>query len=483
VLVISSKNRRRRKKLTFFNSMHFQLFFVILLSAAIPLFCMRGILLNNVKDKIRATRMESTMSHAEYLAEQIISLEYLDGKNTEFIAAKIEQLAELYDGRVIIVDDSFNVYSDSYSRLSNKKIISEEMIKSMNGIDTVEYDESTDMITLARGIIDEDSGEIRGSILMSVTAADLTETYASIRNISFVVAAIFFFALIILSLVLARIFTKPFKDMTQSINRIAEGHFDEEVHLTGFVEIEQISDTFNVMINKLQVLEDSRQEFVSNVSHELKTPITSIKVLADSLNMQEDVPVELYKEFMKDIVDEIDRENTIINDLLALVKMDKTAGELNIANVNINHLLELILKRLRPIAAKRNIELVFESLRTVAADCDEVKLTLAFSNLVENGIKYNNAGGFVKVSLDADHKYFYVKVSDSGIGIPSEYQDKIFERFYRIDKARSRETGGTGLGLAITRNIILMHNGSIKIKSKEDEGTVFTVRIPLNYII
>lgn len=423
------------------------------------------------------------MSHAEYLAEQIISLEYLDGKNTEFIAAKIEQLAELYDGRVIIVDDSFNVYSDSYSRLSNKKIISEEMIKSMNGIDTVEYDESTDMITLARGIIDEDSGEIRGSILMSVTAADLTETYASIRNISFVVAAIFFFALIILSLVLARIFTKPFKDMTQSINRIAEGHFDEEVHLTGFVEIEQISDTFNVMINKLQVLEDSRQEFVSNVSHELKTPITSIKVLADSLNMQEDVPVELYKEFMKDIVDEIDRENTIINDLLALVKMDKTAGELNIANVNINHLLELILKRLRPIAAKRNIELVFESLRTVAADCDEVKLTLAFSNLVENGIKYNNAGGFVKVSLDADHKYFYVKVSDSGIGIPSEYQDKIFERFYRIDKARSRETGGTGLGLAITRNIILMHNGSIKIKSKEDEGTVFTVRIPLNYII
>lgn len=423
------------------------------------------------------------MSHAEYLAEQIISLEYLDGKNTEFIAAKIEQLAELYDGRVIIVDDSFNVYSDSYSRLSNKKIISEEMIKSMNGIDTVEYDESTEMITLARGIIDEDSGEIRGSILMSVTAADLTETYASIRNISFVVAAIFFFALIILSLVLARIFTKPFKDMTQSINRIAEGHFDEEVHLTGFVEIEQISDTFNVMINKLQVLEDSRQEFVSNVSHELKTPITSIKVLADSLNMQEDVPVELYKEFMKDIVDEIDRENTIINDLLALVKMDKTAGELNIANVNINHLLELILKRLRPIAAKRNIELVFESLRTVAADCDEVKLTLAFSNLVENGIKYNNAGGFVKVSLDADHKYFYVKVSDSGIGIPSEYQDKIFERFYRIDKARSRETGGTGLGLAITRNIILMHNGSIKIKSKEDEGTVFTVRIPLNYII
>ena len=204
-----------------------------------------------------------------------------------------------------------------------------------------------------------------------------------------------------------------------------------------------------------------------------------MKVLADSLNTQGDAPVELYREFMQDIVVEIDRENAIINDLLSLVKMDKKAGDLNVSNVNINEMLELILKRLRPVAAKRGIELVLESFRTVSADCDEMKLTLAFTNLVENAIKYNVAGGFVQVSLDADHKYFYVKVSDSGIGIPEEFQEKIFERFYRVDKARSRETGGTGLGLAITKNIILMHDGAIKVKSKEDEGTTFTVRIPL----
>lgn len=101
---------------------------------------------------------------------------------------------------------------------------------------------------------------------------------------------------------------------------------------------------------------------------------------------------------------------------------------------------------------------------------------------MENGIKYNIAGGWVQVSLDADHKYFYVKVSDSGIGIAQEYQEKIFDRFYRVDKARSRETGGTGLGLAITKNIILMHEGAIRVKSKEDEGTTFTVRIPINYV-
>ena len=139
------------------------------------------------------------------------------------------------------------------------------------------------------------------------------------------------------------------------------------------------------------------------------------------------------------------------------------------------------MKRLQPIAAERNVELILESIRPVAAQIDEVKFTLAITNLVENGIKYNVDGGFVRVSVNADHKFFYVKVSDSGIGIPENCKSQVFERFYRVDKARSRETGGTGLGLAITRNIILMHKGVIKLYSKESEGTTFTVRIPLNY--
>lgn len=246
--------------------------------------------------------------------------------------------------------------------------------------------------------------------------------------------------------------------------------------------MKNISESFNHMIVRMQKLEKSRQEFVSNVSHELKTPITSIKVLADSLVMQEDAPIEMYREFMVDITDEIERENKIINDLLSLVKLDKTASEMNIASININELLEQLMKRLRPIAAKRNIEVVLESYRPVIAEVDEVKLSLAISNLIENAIKYNVDEGWVRVSLNADHKFFYIKVSDSGVGIPEDAQDFIFERFYRVDKARSRETGGTGLGLSITRNAILMHRGAIKVYSKVNEGTTFTVRIPLSYI-
>ena len=219
------------------------------------------------------------------------------------------------------------------------------------------------------------------------------------------------------------------------------------------------------------------------MSHELKTPITSIRVLADSLMGMEDVPVELYREFMTDISDEIDRENQIIDDLLTLVKMDKSAdSQMNMEQVNINGEMELILKRLRPIAKRGNVELILESIRDVTADVDKVKISLAITNLVENAIKYNVDGGTVRVTLDADHKYFYIKVADTGIGIPEDCVDRIFERFFRVDKARSREVGGTGLGLSITKNVIQMHHGVVEVESMPGEGTTFNVRIPLNYV-
>ena len=207
-----------------------------------------------------------------------------------------------------------------------------------------------------------------------------------------------------------------------------------------------------------------------------------MKVLADSLGGQENVPVELYQEFMQDIAAGIDRESKIITDLLTLVKLNKKASNMNIEQVNINELLDLILKRLRPIAAKRNIELILEGFRPVDAEIDETKLSLAISNLVENAIKYNKDEGWVRVSLNADHKYFYVTVTDSGRGIPEESIDHIFERFYRVDKSHSTEIEGTGLGLAITRSAIMMHHGAIRVKSQVGEGTTFSVRIPLTFI-
>ena len=246
-------------------------------------------------------------------------------------------------------------------------------------------------------------------------------------------------------------------------------------------ELKEKNTDLEKSIKLEQQLEQQQMAFFSAVSHELKTPITSMKVLADSLLLQDDVPVELYKEFMEDLSEEIEREDKIINDLLSLVKMDKTANTMNIRSENMNELVEKILKRLRPIAAVNNIEVVYESFRPVTAEVDETKFSLALSNLVENAIKYNKENGWVHVSLNADHKFFYIEVADSGIGIAEDEVEHIFERFYRVDKARSRDTGGTGLGLAITKSVVSLHNGEIKLYSKVGEGTTFTLRIPLKY--
>ena len=320
-------------------------------------------------------------------------------------------------------------------------------------------------------------------MIVSVSTEDVDEGRDALNNTVWILQVVLTVVICMTAFYMARLLTRPFGKITQSLEEVRGNVIEEqEISIPDYTETKLLSEAYNRMLKRMKVQEDSRQEFVSNVSHELKTPITSMKVLADSLLAQEEVPAELYKEFMGDIAEEIDRENKIITDLLSLVKMDRKSSDVNIQETNINQLIELILKRLRPIAAKRGIDLVLESFKPVFAEVDETKLTLALSNLVENGIKYNTENGWVHVSLNVDNKYFYVKVEDSGIGIPEESQEHIFERFYRVDKSHSREIGGTGLGLAITRSAVLMHHGAIKVYSKEGEGTTFTVRIPLKYV-
>jgi signal transduction histidine kinase len=318
-------------------------------------------------------------------------------------------------------------------------------------------------------------------MMISVSTDSINNSYDYIKGTAFILEILSMVAVFGIAFFISKRMLRPFEKITDAINEVKNGFTDEKISVTDYTETEHIGDAFNQMMTRLKALDDSRQEFVSNVSHELKTPLASMKVLADSLLLQEEVPNEMYREFMTDIAAEIDRENKIITDLLSLVKLTRSSDDINVENVDINSVLELLLKRLGPIAARADVKLVFESRRQVSAEVDEVKLTLALSNLVENGIKYNKEGGWVKVVLDADHQYFTVEVSDSGIGIPHDDIQHIYERFYRVDKSHSREIGGTGLGLAITRSAILMHRGSINVNSEEGVGTVFIVKIPLTY--
>lgn len=475
-----------KKILDFFKSLKVRLIILFFLIGTIPSILLRVGMLNSYENRAVSIRTSEILSQAKILANQIVSNDYLRRSSSISINAQLEQLSTIYDGRVIIIDDEFHIIKDTYQLDEGKTIISEEVIKSYNGEEITKFDSQNRYIELAIPLVvqqlDTEEKKIIGVMLVSVStdSINLNAEYLSTNAIIIEMSCVF--AVIFLSVLLSVQLVKPFHKMSSSIDMIQTGYGDDALEVNDYTETKLICEKFNGMLGRMKVLDDSRQEFVSNVSHELKTPLTSMKVLADSINSMEDAPIELYKEFMQDIGNEVDRETKIINDLLSLVKMDKAAMDLNVTNMNINELLEQILKRLKPIADKQHVELVLESFRPVSADVDEVKITLAFTNLIENGIKYNKEGGWVHVTLNADHQYFYLKVEDSGIGIPEESLEHIYERFYRVDKSHSREIGGTGLGLAITRNAILMHRGAIKVFSTEGEGTIFNVRIPLNYI-
>lgn len=467
-------------------SLNFRLFITFLAVGLIPVMAAANVFLETYYERAIAVRTTDVQNQCKIISNQIIASDYLTSNKSDAVSGELSLISSLYDGRILIIDQDLRVVTDTYDMEASKTMIVEEVIRCFKTGTSVHM-VSGRFIEVAvpiQRVLDEATGttETLGVILVSASLDAITDNRAVLENSISLILTIVLIILLLAVATLAMAFTLPFKRMTKKINAVTAEHIEDEISEGAYTETKQIANAFNQLLSKLRLLDESRQEFVSNVSHELKTPLTSMKVLADSLIQMPEAPVEYYREFMEDISAEIDRENAIIADLLTMVKLDKTQAEMNIQPHSINELLELLLKRLRPIAAQHNIEMVFESFREVTADIDEVKMTLALTNFVENAIKYNKENGWVHVSLDADHKYFYVKVTDSGCGIPEEAQEQIFERFYRVDKSHSREIGGTGLGLAIAKNVVLMHKGIIEVSSIVDEGTTITVRVPLNYI-
>ena len=425
--------------------------------------------------------LSNKMSRTGYLTNSVVDNAAID--------TELSLLSDIFSGRILIVNSGFKIVEDTFSLSKGKTLISNEVIRCFQGENTSRYDSLKHYFVLAIPIpeFEQETGTITtgktaGVMIVTASTESMYSLEDSLNDKASLYEMMIFVILLILAVLSVHFIMKPFGSLIASIRRVGEGNLDEDVNEEAYRETKQISETINKTLEKLKAADQSRQEFVSNVSHELKTPITSIRVLADSLMGMEDTPKELYQEFMHDISDEIDRESKIIDDLLTLVRMDKASSGLSCSQVQINGLIEMVLKRLRPIARKRNIELIFESKRDVSADIDEVKFSLAVNNLVENAVKYNKEDGWVRVTLDADHKFFYLKVADSGIGIPAEFKERVFEPFFRVDKSRSREMGGVGLGLAITKSVVLMHHGAIRVDSVEGEGSTFMVRIPLIYI-
>ncbi|MCR5416936.1 MAG: cell wall metabolism sensor histidine kinase WalK [Pseudobutyrivibrio sp.] len=471
----------KSKKFSFIRSLGFKSALVILVVGIIPFLVCVPISMRAYETVTIDNDASNIIVQALQYNSEIITSGYIAGEDNRNLETKLQSVAEAYQGRILVIDSSLKVISDSFQADEGKTVVWENVIRAVKG-ETLSYYDDDALYLIVTVPLTNSEGDIVGAIVINKGMDYMLQNEDKFISYYLIIMVALLSFVIFVAVVYSHRCIGPLRKVSEDLDSISREYTNELPERVSYTELESIEEQFNQVLSKLHSIDESRQEFVSNVSHELKTPLTSMKVLADSLNGSEDVPLEMYKEFMSDIGDEIDRETKIINDLLSLVRMDKTGAALNISAVNINELIEHILKRLSPIAEKSDIEVVFESFRPVVAEVDEVKFTLVVTNLVENAIKYNNPDGWVHITLNSDHQFCYIKVEDNGLGIPEESVEHIFERFYRADKSHSREIGGTGLGLAITKSAIAMHNGEIKVHSKLGEGTTFDVRIPLNYI-
>lgn len=454
----------------------------IIISVSIVMMLSSFVTFRGIVDLMNRNEITALLNDTERRAIRLsndLALYKLDMKTEDTsLDTDINESAYFSNGRIMVISRNYQIIKDTYVLKQNDYIVSGDVMSVMTGevesIKRIRGDYAEVILPIKR------DNTILGVIVSTASLSGMKENITSISNQSILLMVIMLLVNIAIVVFIVKIAIRRLDSINRQIYHTSQGNLHDKIEEKGFKETKALARNYNAVLEKLATVDSARQEFVSNVSHELKTPVTSMKVLAESLLQNEAATAEDYKDFMSDIVEEVDRETQIINDLLTLVRTDRNSNAMNFAETSINDILDGIIKTVTPLAKQRGIELNYESYRDVKAEVDSVKLSLAISNIVENAVKYNVDNGWIRVSLNADQRFFYIKVADSGVGIPDDSKDKVFERFYRVDKARSRDTGGTGLGLSITRNIINAHQGVVRLYSESGKGTTFSVRIPLN---
>lgn len=471
---------KTKGKKAYFISLRWILLIAYAVTGIVPLLLMANTMLHSVQGYFVEERKKELLSQANVISGQVASSSFLfDEEGRKDLEEVILETGQSNNFRVLILDSACMVVYDTGYEEVGKTFLLPEIVEALENRDTAR-EQANGMVYAAASIVG--TGNRRDGVVLILDAlADVQETVGNIATKAYLLSGAMVLVVFFLMLVVSQAFTEPVKGVIRVVQKMSEGHFEQRASVSGRIhnEVVDLAIACNQMADQLEKVESSRQQFVSNVSHELKTPLSSVKVLSESILLQEDVPKEMYVEFLHDINSEVDRMTAIINDLLILVKLDQKEVPLNFQEIDLNEMMAGIVKRLQPLADAKEITLQWDKLKEISAEVDEMKLSLAVSNLIDNAIKYTPEKGGVKVTLDSDHQNVFISVADTGIGIPEAEVGRIFERFYRVDKTRDRETGGTGLGLSITYATVMMHNGSIKVNSKEDEGTTVLVRVPL----
>ncbi len=393
----------------------------------------------------------------------------------------VSQLKVDNTSRIIVTDNLARVIYDTaeYSDLKNKTLMKEEIIAALDGQDTVNVDYNDDIGAVLEGAVTVISDtETVGTVYISETAQDTEDFVAEIRWILIAISLVVCLLVGVLSWVMADIIISPIEKLTKFVSDFDLSKMDTRFSVTGKDEISELGVAFNSMADRIEEMEEKRRIFVSNASHELKTPLSSIKLLSESILTMQTEQDSYITEFMTDINGEVDRLARIVDRLLTLTKLDAGTEPLDLKNTSVNMLLERIVRALKPQADRKNIAIAVVEESEVFAEIDLSKMWQVIYNLTDNAIKYTPAGGVVKVVLHDQVDFCRIDVIDNGIGIPEQDAEHIFDRFYRVDKARSRESGGTGLGLSIVKDMVELHQGKIMLSSVEGEGSDFSIVFP-----
>lgn len=430
-------------------------------------------MIRNLIFRSQQTAMETK---SELLASAVSDCEELTPQAVSEISRRAQ---ELNTGRVIVTDNNGLGLYDSLSEGSGgeRYYLFPELVEALTGRDIYYVSYVNNAVEAKAAVPLVTYNRLIGAMYLMDYDADMGVLIASLGSnllwLSLALEAVIF----LISLLFSWLFSGKLNKISSSVHRMRDGDYSAKVSLRGHDEVAELGAAFNDLSDRLNESERVRKQFVSDASHELKTPLASIKLLADSI-LQNPMDENTAREFVADIGNEADRLTRLTNRLLELTKLDMEE-EVSTEVTDVNKTVQRVLRLLRPLADSHRIRMTGLYATHCLVQMKEDDLYQIVFNLVENGIKYNHEAGSLTASVNRENGIVFIVVEDTGLGIPEEARQHIFERFYRVDKARSRRSGGVGLGLSIVRDMVLRNSGEITVEPVESGGSRFTVALPV----
>ncbi len=472
-MAITSKNKNKKLRRYVSTQSRYALTYAIItlvVLVVLNLYCSQIIMRLFYQNK------ESTMLDKTQLAAS--ELGKLDNMTDSTISEAIERVSSLKSVPLIVTDPEGIVLFSSNSGIErDQQVDFPQITKAMDGYDVFDWEYHAGVMCSQAATPLISDGVISGCVYAMECDTEQGGLIASIQRTILTITVLLELVVIFFSTIFARVFSARLTKIMASMQIMQQGDYSHKVRLSGHDELTVLAEEFNRMTDRLNISESKRRQFVSDASHELKTPLASIKLLADSI-LQNDMDIATIREFVGDIGDEAERLNRMSEKLLSLTRGEVSTESDTMEIIPMAPTVTRVVSMLSPLAASGNVTIevnLAEDAHILIREDDLYQITY---NLAENGIKYNVPGGKLTISLSRGEDIGILTVSDTGTGIPEDCVSHIFERFYRVDKARSRASGGSGLGLAIVKNMVERNQGSIHAESTFGLGTTFKVEFP-----